>query len=59
MRSNGESLKAPWNPKTVYINQICCAAQGQDRFRWNLLKAFPWLRTFLRSEWWPEKINFQ
>ena len=33
--------------------------QPSDRFRWNLLKAFTPLRDFLRSEWWPERINFQ
>ncbi|GAB4815576.1 hypothetical protein N2152v2_002622 [Parachlorella kessleri] len=35
------------------------ALQTKDRYRWNLLKAFPWFREFLRSEWWTEKINFQ
>ncbi|KAG2494517.1 hypothetical protein HYH03_007284 [Edaphochlamys debaryana] len=35
------------------------AQAAKDRFRVNLLAAFPWLRTFLRSEVWPEGINFK
>jgi transcriptional regulator with AAA-type ATPase domain/NAD-dependent dihydropyrimidine dehydrogenase PreA subunit len=27
-------------------------------FRWNLLNAYPWLRRFLRSKWYPERINY-
>ncbi|WP_017327284.1 sigma 54-interacting transcriptional regulator [Synechococcus sp. PCC 7336] len=29
-----------------------------DRFRWNLLNAYPQLRQFLRSPWWPDRINY-
>lgn len=28
------------------------------RFRFNLLNAYPGLRRFLRSDWWPERINY-
>ncbi|HEY9747516.1 MAG TPA: sigma 54-interacting transcriptional regulator, partial [Allocoleopsis sp.] len=28
------------------------------RFRVNLLNAYPKLRQFLRSDWWPDRINF-
>lgn len=28
------------------------------RFRINLLIAYPWLRDFLRSDWWPTRINY-
>ncbi|MEM9808635.1 MAG: sigma 54-interacting transcriptional regulator, partial [Cyanobacteria bacterium P01_D01_bin.56] len=33
-------------------------SEQQDRFRWNLLNAYPRLRQFLRSPWWPDRINF-
>ncbi|OLP17904.1 AAA family ATPase [Leptolyngbya sp. 'hensonii'] len=28
------------------------------RFRVNLLNVYPWLRQFLRSAWWPDRINY-
>ncbi len=28
------------------------------RFRFNLLNAYPGLRRFLRSDWWPDRINY-
>ncbi|MFM2432581.1 MAG: hypothetical protein RLZZ511_3795 [Cyanobacteriota bacterium] len=28
------------------------------RFRWNLLNAYPQLRQFLRSAWYPDRINY-
>lgn len=28
------------------------------RFRVNLLNVYPWLRQFLRSDWWPDRINY-
>ncbi|MEM9484475.1 MAG: cyclic nucleotide-binding domain-containing protein [Cyanobacteria bacterium P01_F01_bin.116] len=34
------------------------ASEQEDRFRWNLLNAYPKLRQFLRSPWWPDRINF-
>lgn len=32
--------------------------EQERRFRWNLLNAYPKLRQFLRSPWWPDRINF-
>ncbi|ESA33481.1 cyclic nucleotide-binding protein [Leptolyngbya sp. Heron Island J] len=34
------------------------ASEQQSRFRINLLNAYPQLRQFLRSPWWPDRINF-
>jgi hypothetical protein len=34
------------------------ASAPKERYRWDLLVAFPLLREFLRSGVWPEKINF-
>ncbi len=34
------------------------ASEQQSRFRLNLLNAYPRLRQFLRSPWWPDRINF-
>ncbi|MCM1984287.1 cyclic nucleotide-binding domain-containing protein [Lyngbya confervoides] len=28
------------------------------RFRLNLLEVYPWLRNFLRSDWWPTRLNY-
>ncbi|MBX2865765.1 MAG: cyclic nucleotide-binding domain-containing protein [Leptolyngbyaceae cyanobacterium MAG.088] len=33
------------------------ASEPADRFRWNLLNTYPKLRQFLRSPWWPDRIN--
>ncbi len=30
----------------------------KKQFRWNLLNAYPQLRQFLRSPWWPDWINY-
>lgn len=30
----------------------------QRQFRWNLLNAYPQLRAFLRSPWWPDRLNY-
>lgn len=39
--------------------EIIWPSQGKKRqFRWNLLNAYPRLRQFLRSSWWPDKINY-
>ena len=35
-----------------------CVLQAEDVMRVNLLDAFPPLREFVRSEWWPDRINF-
>ncbi len=34
------------------------AAGKKSRFRVNLLNTYPWLRRFLRSPWWPTRINY-
>lgn len=34
------------------------AQERQQRFRLNLLNAYPGLRQFLRSPWWPTRINY-
>ncbi len=34
------------------------AEAKKQRFRVNLLNAYPWLRRFLRSDWWPTRINY-
>lgn len=30
----------------------------EQRFRVNLLNVYPWLRRFLRSDWYPDRINY-
>lgn len=30
----------------------------KKQFRLNLLNSYPWLRRFLRSDWWPDRINY-
>ncbi|MDA0209612.1 sigma 54-interacting transcriptional regulator [Desertifilum tharense] len=34
------------------------ASKKERRFRLNLLNAYPQLRQFLRSPWWPDRINY-
>jgi len=34
------------------------AQPKKKQFRVNLLNAYPWLRRFLRSPWWPDRINY-
>ena len=34
------------------------AKQSNERLRVDLLRTLPMLRRFLRSDWWPERINF-
>jgi transcriptional regulator with AAA-type ATPase domain/NAD-dependent dihydropyrimidine dehydrogenase PreA subunit len=39
--------------------EILWASQSKKRqFRFNLLNAYPRLRYFLRSKWWPDRINY-
>ena len=39
--------------------EILWPSQGQkQRFRFNLLNAYPGLRRVLRSDWWPTRINY-
>jgi transcriptional regulator with AAA-type ATPase domain/NAD-dependent dihydropyrimidine dehydrogenase PreA subunit len=35
-------------------------SQGAKKqlFRWNLLNAYPWLRQFLNSDWYPDRVNY-
>ncbi|MEW5308688.1 MAG: hypothetical protein WDW38_000627 [Sanguina aurantia] len=35
------------------------ATQGKDRFRWNLLSGYPLLKDLLRSDFWPDIINYR
>ncbi len=38
--------------------EVFWPAQARKKiFRYNLLNAFPQLRRFLRSEWWPDRLN--
>lgn len=40
-------------------DEIFWSAQPKKKlFRVNLLNANPWLRKFLRSPWWPDRINY-
>jgi transcriptional regulator with AAA-type ATPase domain/NAD-dependent dihydropyrimidine dehydrogenase PreA subunit len=40
-------------------DEIFWPAEGKkQRFRLNLLNAYPKLRLFLRSDWWPTRINY-
>ncbi|MGF1491127.1 MAG: cyclic nucleotide-binding domain-containing protein [Microcoleaceae cyanobacterium] len=34
------------------------AQTKKKQFRWNLLNAYPDFRRFLRSPWWPDRINY-
>ncbi|MBD2020197.1 sigma 54-interacting transcriptional regulator, partial [Leptolyngbya sp. FACHB-36] len=34
------------------------ASEKARQFRWNLLNAYPKLRSFLRSPWYPDRINY-
>jgi transcriptional regulator with AAA-type ATPase domain/NAD-dependent dihydropyrimidine dehydrogenase PreA subunit len=43
----------------VLTDELFWPAEAQkQRFRVNLLNAYPWLRQFLRSDWWPTRINY-
>ncbi|ANV84240.1 AAA family ATPase [Picosynechococcus sp. PCC 7003] len=44
---------------SMLTEEIFWSAQGkQKRFRLNLLNAYPTFRRFLRSPWWPDRINY-
>lgn len=44
---------------TVLTEEILWPSQSKKKqFRLNLLNAYPALRRFLRSEWWPDRINY-
>lgn len=43
----------------VLTEEIFWPAQSKKKqFRFNLLNAYPGLRWFLRSPWWPDRINY-
>ena len=45
--------------RTIGEEVLWMASQPKDRLRVvNLLRTMPGLKDFLRSEWWPNKINF-
>lgn len=46
-------------PGSVLTEEILWPSQSKKKqFRWNLLNAYPSLRRFLRSPWWPDRINY-
>jgi transcriptional regulator with AAA-type ATPase domain/NAD-dependent dihydropyrimidine dehydrogenase PreA subunit len=43
----------------LLTEEIFWPAQApKKRWRLNLLNSYPWLRNWLRSDWWPDRINF-
>jgi transcriptional regulator with AAA-type ATPase domain/NAD-dependent dihydropyrimidine dehydrogenase PreA subunit len=45
--------------RQVITEEIIWPEQGKKQlFRVNLLNVYPWLRKFLRSDWWPNRINY-
>ncbi|MEM9005560.1 MAG: sigma 54-interacting transcriptional regulator, partial [Cyanobacteria bacterium P01_F01_bin.86] len=44
---------------SVLTEEILWPSQGKKKqFRLNLLNAYPALRRFLRSPWWPDRLNY-
>ena len=44
---------------SVLTEEVFWAEESQNRrFRFNLLKGYPKLRSFLLSPWWPDRINY-
>ncbi len=44
---------------SVLTEEILWPSQSKKkRFRLNLLNTYPWLRDFLRSPWWPDRLNY-
>lgn len=44
---------------TKLTEEIIWPSQSKKKqFRWNLLNAYPQLRSFLRSPWWPDRLNY-
>ena len=59
LQSLVERAIAQSSPGEDLTAEIFWSAQDQQqRFRMNLLNANPWLRRFLRSSWWPTRINY-
>jgi len=47
------------NGAAVLTEEVFWAVSSKSRrFRLNLLNAYPRLRQFLRSSWWPDRINY-
>ncbi len=47
------------NGAAVLTEEVFWSASSKTRrFRLNLLNAYPQLRQFLRSPWWPDRINY-
>ncbi len=47
------------NGAPVLTEEVFWAVSSRSkRFRLNLLNTYPRLRQFLRSEWWPDRINY-
>ena len=47
------------NCASELTEEIFWAAQTKKKiFRVNLLNSYPWLRRFLRSHWWPDRLNY-
>jgi len=46
-------------PGCVLTEEILWPSQSKKKqFRFNLLNAYPALRRFLRSPWWPDRLNY-
>ncbi|MFM7383915.1 MAG: sigma 54-interacting transcriptional regulator [Microcystaceae cyanobacterium] len=44
---------------TEITEEIIWPSQSKRKqFRWNLLNAYPPFRAFLRSAWWPDRLNY-
>ena len=52
------SLVQLGNAKELTEEIVWPSQSKKKQFRLNLLNAYPGLRRFLRSEWWPDRINY-
>ena len=46
------------NPQELTEEIVWPSQSKKKQFRFNLLNAYPNLRQFLRSDWWPDRINY-
>jgi transcriptional regulator with AAA-type ATPase domain/NAD-dependent dihydropyrimidine dehydrogenase PreA subunit len=54
-----ERAVSQMGPDDIITEEIIWPAQSKKkRLRLNLLNAYPQLRRFLRSPWWPDRINY-
>lgn len=53
------ALQSPEAAQQLPEEVFWFATQAKDRLKWNLLSpgAFPWLKPFLRSDFWPHQLN--